>query len=171
MCGIVGALSLNKPSINVDYAKPMADKIAHRGPDDAGIFDFISKYLGNSWEHIELDFMTNTSKCVKNRFYYKKFGSSKEHLCFAGHIDVVPPGEGWDSDPFEPLEKDGMIYARGTQDMKSGVAAMVESAKNLEYFPGTLSILLTSDEEGEAKFGTKYVLEELKKLINFQTSQ
>ena len=126
-------------------------------PDDAGLMDFIEDYLSD-FEIIRVD-----EGGVKNLFAYKKFGEG-EHLCFAGHIDVVPAGDGWESEPFTPLIKDGNIYARGAQDMKSGVSAFVEASKRAKGFNGTLSILLTSDEEGEAKYGTKIMLEHLKKI-------
>jgi succinyl-diaminopimelate desuccinylase len=127
-------------------------------PNDDGAFDFITQYLSNQWNCIELDF-----EDVKNRFYYKKFNNSKQHLCFAGHIDVVPAGEGWDTNPFDPIQKDGIITARGAQDMKSGVAAFLYACKNITQFDGMLSILLTSDEEGDAINGTVKVLEYLQK--------
>jgi len=130
-------------------------------PNDAGAFDFIDEYLGDTWECIALDI-----EDVKNRFYYKKFTDTNEHLCFAGHVDVVPAGDGWDVDPFEANIIDGVITARGTQDMKSGVAAFLYACKHAKEFDGTLSILLTSDEEGEAINGTVKVLEHLKE-INF----
>jgi succinyl-diaminopimelate desuccinylase len=130
-------------------------------PNDAGIYHFIEEYLGDSWEVMSLDISD-----VKNRVYFKKFGNSDEHLCFAGHIDVVPPGDGWSVDPFAAEVKDGVIIARGSQDMKSGVAAFLYACKHAVNFQGTLSILLTSDEEGEAIHGTVKVLEHLKK-INF----
>jgi succinyl-diaminopimelate desuccinylase len=134
-------------------------------PNDDGAFDFISSYLGESWESIELDINE-----TKNRFYYKKFNDNNEHLCFAGHIDVVPPGEGWSVDPFEAKVIDGIITARGTQDMKSGVAAFLYACKHTKIFNGTLSILLTSDEEGEAVDGTVKVLEHLKQIDFLPTS-
>jgi len=124
-------------------------------PDDDGGLDFIAEYLSN-FEVIRID-----KEDTKNLFLFKKFGEGK-HLCFAGHIDVVPPGEGWVSDPFEPLEKDGVIYARGTQDMKSGLSAFIQACKEVESFRGTLSVLITSDEEGNAKYGTVEVLKYLK---------
>ena len=124
-------------------------------PDDDGGLDFIAEYLSN-FEVIRID-----KEDTKNLFLFKKFGEGK-HLCFAGHIDVVPPGEGWVSDPFEPLEKDGVIYARGTQDMKSGLSAFIQACKEVESFRGTLSVLITSDEEGDAKYGTVEVLKYLK---------
>lgn len=134
-------------------------------PDDAGAFEFITKYLGQSWQCIELDINQ-----TKNRFYYKKFTDSKEHLCFAGHIDVVPPGEGWSVDPFEANIVDGVITARGAQDMKSGLSAFLYACKHAKKFDGTLSILLTSDEEGEAIDGTVKVLEHLKEIKFLPTS-
>ncbi|MDR1451419.1 MAG: succinyl-diaminopimelate desuccinylase [Helicobacteraceae bacterium] len=83
------------------------------------------------------------------------------HLCFVGHIDVAPVGEGWQSDPFDPIEKEGRVFGRGAQDMKSGVAAFVAACAKTPY-RGKLSILLTSDEEGDAIWGTKAALERLK---------
>jgi succinyl-diaminopimelate desuccinylase len=125
-------------------------------PEDDGALEYIRSYLSD----FEAEYFNRGG--VKNLYLKKRFGDG-EHLCLAGHIDVVPSGDGWSSNPFEAVEKDGYIYGRGVQDMKSGVASMVESARNIENFNGTLSLLLTSDEEGEAKHGTVYVLEELKK--------
>lgn len=125
-------------------------------PDEGGAFAFIKAYL-DDFTAIELN-IENT----KNLFLYKKFGEG-EHLCFAGHVDVVPPGEGWLSDPFEPTYRDGFVYARGTQDMKSGVAACVQALKTTDAFEGTLSLLLTSDEEGDAKYGTIEMLKALER--------
>ena len=124
-------------------------------PNDDGGMEFIKEYL-NDFEVIE-----NEKEGVKNLFIYKKF-SEGDHLCFGGHIDVVPPGEGWESDPFTPTEKEGFIYARGAQDMKSGLAAFLWAMKNAQNFKGTLSALITSDEEGDAVWGSKYMLEILK---------
>ncbi|MBN2782291.1 MAG: succinyl-diaminopimelate desuccinylase [Campylobacterales bacterium] len=124
-------------------------------PDDGGILDFIASYLSD-FTAIRVD-----AAGVKNLFIYKKFGEG-EHLCFAGHVDVVPAGRGWDSDPYKLVERDGYLYGRGTQDMKSGVAAFTQAVKEAKNFSGTLSLLLTSDEEGEATDGTIRVLEYLK---------
>ncbi|WP_415398072.1 succinyl-diaminopimelate desuccinylase [Sulfurimonas sp. CS5] len=124
-------------------------------PDDGGLLDFIESYLPD-FTAVRVDV-----EDVKNLFIYKKFGEG-EHLCFAGHVDVVPAGESWDTDPYEAVEKDGFIYGRGTQDMKSGVAAFTQAVKEAENFEGTLSLLLTSDEEGDAINGTVKVLEYLK---------
>ncbi|WP_428737213.1 succinyl-diaminopimelate desuccinylase [Sulfurimonas sp.] len=124
-------------------------------PDDGGLLLFIEDYLPG-FTVIRVDV-----EDVKNLFIYKKFGEG-EHLCFAGHVDVVPAGQGWETNPYEAVEQDGYIYGRGTQDMKSGVAAFVQAVRGAQNFGGTLSILLTSDEEGDAINGTVKVLEYLR---------
>ena len=94
-------------------------------PNDDGAMNYISMLMD--------DFtITNIDEGgTKNLLLMRKFGDG-EHLCFAGHIDVVPPGQGWESDPFEPVSKDGFIYARGAQDMKAGVAAFICIFKTVE---------------------------------------
>lgn len=124
-------------------------------PDDGGLLDFVAEYL-EGYTAVRID-----KNDVKNLFIYKKFGEGK-HLCFAGHVDVVPAGNGWESDPYEAVERDGYIYGRGAQDMKSGVAAFLQAVKETQSFDGTLSLLLTSDEEGPGKYGTLEVLKYLK---------
>ena len=126
-------------------------------PDDAGSLKFIEEYL-DGYEAIYVN-----KEGVKNLFLTKKF-SEGPHLCFAGHVDVVPAGDGWETNPFVPVIKEGNIYARGTQDMKSGVAAFMKVLKDTETFEGQLSILLTSDEEGDATYGTVIMLEHLKEI-------
>ncbi len=125
-------------------------------PSDGGAFDFIKSYM-QSWDFIDVNVGD-----TKNLIIYKKFGDGI-HLSFAGHIDVVAGGDGWDSEPFEPMERDGFIYARGTQDMKSGVCAFLFACKNVKDFNGTISMLLTSDEEGDGTHGTIEILKYLKK--------
>jgi succinyl-diaminopimelate desuccinylase len=96
-------------------------------------------------------------------------GSGSPLLVFAGHTDVVPPGprDDWASDPFEPVVRDGRLYGRGAADMKSSVAAFVTAAERYAAarpaHPGTLALLLTSDEEGPAVDGTVKVLEWLER--------
>ncbi len=124
-------------------------------PDDAGSLKFIEAYL----EGFEAIYVNKEG--VKNLFLTKTFGQGA-HLCFAGHVDVVPAGQGWQTNPFTPVIKEGYIYGRGAQDMKSGVAAFVQACHDTEHFTGRLSLLLTSDEEGEGKYGTIIMLEHLK---------
>lgn len=126
-------------------------------PDDAGSLSFIEGYL----DGFEATYVNE--KGVKNLFLSREFGEGP-HLCFAGHVDVVPPGDGWKTNPFVPVIKEGKIYGRGTQDMKSGVAAFVQAAKETDTFTGRLSILLTSDEEGDALYGTQIMLQHLKEI-------
>ncbi len=122
-------------------------------PSDDGALNYINMLM----DDFEARFIEKEG--VKNLLLTKRFGGGT-HLCFAGHVDVVPAGEGWESEPFEPVEQGGFIYARGAQDMKSGVAAMLAACKNAN-FNGTLSILLTSDEEGDGVYGTREVLKML----------
>lgn len=135
-------------------------------PKECGIYTYIRDLL-RDFEVLSFD-----KNGVKNLFLYKVFGtgeihSNTPHLCFAGHIDVVPAGEGWSSNPFEPVIRDGFLYGRGAQDMKGGVASFLwalQDLKNLQtQKPKILSVLLTSDEEGVGIDGTRYVLEELEK--------
>ena len=126
-------------------------------PNDDGSLDFIRDYLS------DYEAIWKNEGGVKNLFLFKRY-SEGPHLCFAGHVDVVPAGEGWESDPFIPRVQDGIITARGAQDMKSGVAAFVQALREADSFGGTLSLLLTSDEEGDAKYGTKIMLEHLQSI-------
>jgi succinyl-diaminopimelate desuccinylase len=95
-------------------------------------------------------------------------GDTGPVFCFAGHTDVVPPGESadWQSDPFAPTVRDGFLYGRGAADMKSSLAAMVTAIERLcaqaPPATGTLAVLFTSDEEGVAIDGTRRVVETLR---------
>jgi succinyl-diaminopimelate desuccinylase len=105
--------------------------------------------------------------CTRLRFgeienLFARRGSEGPHLCFAGHTDVVPPGDlaGWTADPFGAEVQDGVVYGRGATDMKGGVAAWIAAIASLpRELPGSLSLLITGDEEGPATDGTVKVLE------------
>jgi succinyl-diaminopimelate desuccinylase len=86
-------------------------------------------------------------------------GSGAPHFGFAGHLDVVPPGDGWDSDPFEAVIIDGVLTGRGANDMKSAIAAFVAAVSRVEQDGGTLSLLITGDEEGYATWGTPRIID------------
>ncbi len=92
---------------------------------------------------------------------FARIGTGSPHVCFAGHTDVVPPGEtGWSADPFGGEVRDGVLFGRGACDMKGAVAAFVAAAA--EHVPerrGSISLLITGDEEGPATDGTVRVLE------------
>ncbi|MFC7735622.1 succinyl-diaminopimelate desuccinylase [Roseomonas sp. GCM10028921] len=100
---------------------------------------------------------------VENLFAIRRSGSNGPHLCFAGHTDVVPPGEGWTHSAFAAEVEDGVLYGRGAVDMKGGVAAFVAAATDAvadgTADRGTLSFLITGDEEGVATDGTTRVLD------------
>jgi succinyl-diaminopimelate desuccinylase len=86
-------------------------------------------------------------------------GSGGPHFGFAGHLDVVPPGEGWDGDPFAADIKDGLLIGRGANDMKSAIAAYVAALSRIDRSAGTLSLLITGDEEGYSTFGTPRIID------------
>ena len=98
---------------------------------------------------------------------WARHGSSGPLVCLAGHVDVVPPGplEEWTSDPFTPTERDGLLYGRGAADMKASVAAMITAAERVAAAAGdrgSIAVLLTSDEEGDAVDGTAAVVTTLR---------
>jgi succinyl-diaminopimelate desuccinylase len=86
-------------------------------------------------------------------------GEGSPHFGFAGHLDVVPPGEGWSVDPFSAAIEDGMLVGRGANDMKSAIAAYVAALSRLGETPGTLSLLITGDEEGYSVYGTPRIID------------
>ena len=99
---------------------------------------------------------------------FAKHGQGHPHFCFAGHVDVVPPGElsAWQTDPFTPTIIDGMLYGRGAADMKGSDAAMLTAAarfiKKHPQHKGAISFIFTSDEEDKFINGTPVVVEALK---------
>ena len=86
-------------------------------------------------------------------------GSGSPHFGFAGHLDVVPAGEGWASDPFVPEIADGILTGRGANDMKSAIAAFVAALDGFAQDKGTISLLITGDEEGPAAHGTVAIID------------
>lgn len=94
---------------------------------------------------------------VENLFATR--GSGGPHFGFAGHLDVVPPGEGWASDPFVPEVRGGLLHGRGAVDMKGSIAAFAAACADVREHPGTLSLIITGDEEGPATFGTPAIMD------------
>lgn len=94
---------------------------------------------------------------VENLFASR--GSGAPHFAFAGHLDVVPPGDGWTSDPFAPEVRGALLYGRGVVDMKGGIAAFAAACAATADHPGTLSLIITGDEEGPATYGTPAIME------------
>ncbi|MDH3748753.1 MAG: succinyl-diaminopimelate desuccinylase [Gammaproteobacteria bacterium] len=130
-------------------------------PDDAGCQEILAKRLrplGFKCESMPFGDVSNL---------WARRGNAEPVLCFAGHTDVVPAGNfaEWSTDPFEPVINDGILYGRGSADMKSGLAAMIVAIERFVAdhpdHGGSLSMLITSDEEGRARDGTLKVVEKL----------
>lgn len=137
-------------------------------PEDAGAQVYLAKVLeeiGFTCHHLPFG---EGAERVPNLF--ARIGSGSPHICYGGHTDVVPPGplDKWTSGPFDPQIRDGVLYGRGASDMKGSVAAFVAAAASYieEYgVPenGSISLLITGDEEGPAVNGTVRVLEWMEK--------
>ena len=132
-------------------------------PNDAGCQDILIKHLvSTGFQYERLPFAE-----VNNLWAWH--GKNTPLIIFAGHTDVVPPGNEvqWQSPPFTPTEINGHLYGRGAADMKSGLAAMIVAAqKFVKQHPkhnGTIGFIITSDEEGQAKNGTCKVVEYLQR--------
>ncbi len=137
-------------------------------PIDAGVMKFLEKKLKKlGFKTKILEFREKNTKPVKN--LYARLGSKGPNFCYAGHLDVVPAGNlrDWTVNPFKPSIKKGHLIGRGANDMKSSIAAFVSAIsifiKNNKKFNGSISLLITGDEEGVAINGTKKVVEYLKK--------
>jgi len=137
-------------------------------PIDAGIMKFLEKKLKTlGFKTKILEFREKDSKPVKN--LYARLGNKGPNFCYAGHLDVVPAGnlKDWTVNPFKPSVKKGYLIGRGANDMKSSIAAFVSAVSNFvadkRDFNGSISLLITGDEEGIAINGTKKVVEYLKK--------
>ncbi len=129
-------------------------------PRDEGAMDVVQQALEGLGFH-----------CRRMRFgeienLYARRGTAGPNLCFAGHTDVVPPGEAeaWSSGPFDAEVREGVLYGRGAADMKGGIAAFIAAASqalDVGEPKGSLSLLITGDEEGVATHGTRMVVEAL----------
>ena len=121
-------------------------------PDDAGAQDVLAAALERAGFAItRLPFGTTPNLWARR-------GTAGPHFCFAGHTDVVPAGDNWQHDPFAGEVRDGILYGRGAVDMKGAIAAFAAAADG-HSFPGSISFLITGDEEGPAYDGTTRVLD------------
>ena len=144
-------------------------------PVDAGVMKFLEKNLKKlGFETKIIEFKEKNFKPVKN--LYARLGKIEPNFCYAGHLDVVPPGNinDWTTNPFKPSIKKGHLIGRGANDMKSSIAAFVSAVSTFlnrnKKFKGSISFLITGDEEGDAINGTKKVVDYLRKKkekINF----
>ena len=96
---------------------------------------------------------------VENLFAIRRGPEGSRHLAFAGHLDVVPPGGGWTSEAFEPEVRGELLYGRGAVDMKGAIACMVDAAAQVPADAGTISFIITGDEEGPALHGTRALID------------
>ena len=99
---------------------------------------------------------------VENLFAIRESGG--RHFAFAGHLDVVPPGAGWASDPFIPQIKGDLLHGRGAVDMKGSIAAFVAALHKIPTDAGTISLIITGDEEGPAIYGTRALIDHMQAL-------
>jgi len=133
-------------------------------PDEGGALSYIEALLGAAGFSVHrVTLSAPDTPDVEN--LYARFGTRGPNFCFAGHTDVVPPGDAtrWRFPPFEGAIQDGMLYGRGAVDMKGGVAASLAAALDFaaahsENMPGSISLLITGDEEGPAINGTEKLL-------------
>ena len=134
-------------------------------PEDAGALDVLERALANGGFHCRrLTFTEDGTPPIDNLF--ARIGSGSPHICFAGHTDVVPPGDEslWTYPPFAGIVEDGALYGRGAADMKGAIACFAAAALDFarakgDDIPGSISLLITGDEEGPAINGTRKVLE------------
>lgn len=130
-------------------------------PDDCGCQRLLTERLA------ALDFAIEPMPHGRVNNLWARKGRTGPLVCFAGHTDVVPPGplDGWDTPPFEPSLRDGFLYGRGAADMKSSLAAFVVAIERfVAAHPdhrGSIALLITSDEEGDATDGTVRVVDTL----------
>ncbi|MXO65103.1 succinyl-diaminopimelate desuccinylase [Altericroceibacterium endophyticum] len=96
---------------------------------------------------------------VENCFALRKGPEGTPHFAFAGHLDVVPPGEGWHSAPFLPERRGDLLYGRGAVDMKGAIAAMAAAVQDIPQDAGSISFIITGDEEGPATYGTRALID------------
>ncbi len=101
---------------------------------------------------------------VENLFAIRRGPPGSRHFAFAGHLDVVPVGEGWTSAPFAPERRGDLLYGRGAVDMKGAIAAMVAATRDIPADAGTISFIITGDEEGPARFGTLALIDHIRKV-------
>lgn len=157
---------MNSASSILELTKALIRRVSVT-PEDAGCQELIGDMLR------DLGFQTEqiNAEGVHNLWAWRgedpAGGINRSHLMFAGHTDVVPSGpvDQWHTPPFEPTVQDGMLYGRGAADMKSSLAAMIYAVDawlgDNPNHPGTLSFLITSDEEGDAIHGTRHAIDEL----------
>lgn len=166
--------------LNKDFClEILKDLVAFKSVTPKGLdaLDYVANILKPHGFIVDIQIFGTGEEATGNLYAYKKLGYGRKNLCFAGHVDVVPPGDmsSWRSDPFKLHEEDNKLYGRGVVDMKGAIAAFIAASIDFienDMLPeaslssgddnednGCISFLLTTDEEGSGKFGTKKMLE------------
>jgi len=127
-------------------------------PADAGTLDVVTSALEAIGFTVH-SFVAGKAPDGPVRNLYASRGTGSPHFAFAGHTDVVPPGDGWSSDPFKPEIRGELLHGRGAVDMKGAIAAFIAAAADASDHPGTLSLIITGDEEGPATYGTRALID------------
>jgi succinyl-diaminopimelate desuccinylase len=130
-------------------------------PADAGAQDVLTKALESIGFTVHRSVDGGPPDGPIHNLYATR-GTSGPLLAFAGHSDVVPPGEGWTADAFTAELRDGVLYGRGAVDMKGGIAAFIAAAARIPADAGTLALIITGDEEGPATHGTVALIDWMK---------
>ncbi len=130
-------------------------------PADDGAIDYISNFLKNLGFETKILEFSEENRTVRNLFAKFERGEGA-NLGFLGHSDVVPAGDGWDSDPFDPIQHNGFLIGRGVADMKGGIAAFCCAVSKFikeKSFDGSIRIFITGDEEIGSYQGIQSVLD------------
>jgi succinyl-diaminopimelate desuccinylase len=131
-------------------------------PASGMVFDAFEAMLGVFGFEIERFIAGSGADAVENLFAIRRGPEGSRHFAFAGHLDVVPPGEGWATAPFAPERRGELLYGRGAVDMKGAIAAMVKAVAEVPVEAGTISFIITGDEEGPAVHGTRALIERMR---------
>jgi len=131
-------------------------------PASGLVFDALEAMLAPLGFEIDRFVAGDGAQPVENLFAIRRGPPGSRHFAFAGHLDVVPPGEGWTSAPFAPERRGELLYGRGAVDMKGAIAAMVAAVAELPADAGTISFIITGDEEGPAVHGTRALIERMR---------
>ena len=131
-------------------------------PASGMVFDALEDMLKVFGFEIERFIAGSGADAVENLFAIRRGPPSSRHFAFAGHLDVVPPGEGWATAPFAPERRGDLLHGRGAVDMKGAIAAMVAAMAEVPAETGTISFIITGDEEGPALHGTRALIDRIR---------
>jgi succinyl-diaminopimelate desuccinylase len=129
-------------------------------PASGAVFDALEEMLAPLG--FETDRFLTGEEQVENLFAIRRGPAGSRHFAFAGHLDVVPPGDGWTTGPFAPQRRGELLYGRGAVDMKGAIAAMVAAVAQVPADGGTISFVITGDEEGPALHGTRALIDRMR---------